>query len=177
MNEEWRPVFGLEDLYLVSNLGRIWSILRDKERKAFLTNRGYLTLQMPNKGRTGFETRSVHSIVAEAFIRPRRGNEQVNHKDLDKTNNRLENLEWCSNLENIRHYLSSDKCKAKPKRRNGPPQSGEQNRNARLQVADIVAIRRAVSEGATQSSLAALYGISQSMVHAIKTRARWGSVP
>lgn len=119
MNEEWRPVKGYEGLYEVSNMGRVRSV----DRITAVT-RGDTTYEVPYKGkmltpqeirhgylgvqlfgRGGHATRnmkgfSVHRLVAEAFLPNPDNLAEVNHKDEDKQNNRLDNLEWCSHRYN-----------------------------------------------------------------------------
>lgn len=115
MNEEWRPVKGFEGIYEVSNLGRVRGIDRKivlktgrvmpwkgRERKKVLDHRGYLRVMLSN-GEKREHSRLVHRMVAEAFI-PNPGNlPEVNHKDENKTNNRVDNLEWCTHRANSRY--------------------------------------------------------------------------
>ena len=108
-NEEWRPIKGYEGLYEVSNLGRIkrlplgkqWPYRQthNKIRRLKKSNRGYLVVNLSKQNKVKFY--AVHRLVAAAFI-PNTGNlPQINHKDENKTNNRVENLEWCNAKYNI----------------------------------------------------------------------------
>lgn len=99
MTEIWKEI---DDRYSVSNLGRVKSNYANKERilKPFKDTRGYLKVDM----RHGEERKSmmVHRLVALAFIdnpHPESWNE-INHKDEDKTNNCVSNLEWCDTKYN-----------------------------------------------------------------------------
>lgn len=96
MNEIWKPISGFENLYEVSNLGRVRT-LNGKVRKQQLDKDGYPRLTLTKCGRT--YTHTVHRLVANAFCNNENPSEfnQVNHKDENKTNNRAENLEWCNN--------------------------------------------------------------------------------
>ena len=100
--EYWKPVVGYEGLYEVSNWGRIKSIRFGKERILKQHIRcGYYIVSLWKNGKG--KTYSVHRLVAEAFLeipeelRHLEGTRylQVNHKDEDKTNNIVSNLEWC----------------------------------------------------------------------------------
>ena len=114
MSREWRPVVGFESLYEVSNDGKVRSITRDREcgitgvhhyegRELTLSHDayGYLQCALSNCGKT--KKAKVNRLVAEAFISPVDGKSHVNHINGDKTDNRVENLEWCDISENNRH--------------------------------------------------------------------------
>jgi hypothetical protein len=94
----WRPVKGLEDAYEVSNNGLV-------RRKAYLLKSvvtpkgGHLQINLGLHRRT-----YVHRLVAEAFLdEPEKKKIWVNHKNGNPTDNRVENLEWCTPGENIAH--------------------------------------------------------------------------
>ena len=98
MAEVWKDIKGYEGHYQVSNLGRVRS-LSFKSATRF-SKGGVLTVM---KDRLGYmcvnlsrKTFKVHRLVAIAFIDNPNGFRCVNHKDEDKTNNKVENLEWCS---------------------------------------------------------------------------------
>lgn len=103
--EERRDVIGYEGSYQVSNLGRIKSVSRTVRRKdntlypvrehilkPIKYNNGYYYVMMGSKERP----QAIHRIVAKAFIPNPNNHPQVNHKDEDKSNNTLSNLEWCT---------------------------------------------------------------------------------
>ena len=107
MEEIWKPI-GYEG-YEVSNLGRIKSYKYDKTNgkimKPYKNTKGYLQIDLQIDGRKR-ENRvhlSVHRLVAIAFIPNPDNLPQVNHKDEDKTNNCVDNLECCTNDYNA-HY-------------------------------------------------------------------------
>lgn len=117
-NEEWRPIIGYEGLYSVSSLGRVKSHMRvlTKKRKSsglyydnkikekYLTpsdSHGYRSVVLSKGGRP--KTHAIHRLVAKAFIPNPANLPQINHKDEDKSNNSVENLEWCDNSYNQRY--------------------------------------------------------------------------
>ena len=112
--EIWKPVIGFEGSYEVSQLGNVRSIdrkrtykdgrvacFKGKALKPVLNGDGYLQVQLNMAQKT--KTMRVHRMVAEAFI-PNDGNlPEVNHKDENKLNNSVRNLEWCDHLYNSRY--------------------------------------------------------------------------
>jgi len=118
MQEEWRSVVGYENLYEVSNLGRVRSLARKVYRKHWtgvdshmtykgkmipfwVTPKGYLRLSLNKEGNKS--NHLVHRIVANAFIPKIEGKDLINHKNGVKSDNKVENLEWVTNQENIIH--------------------------------------------------------------------------
>lgn len=104
MNEEWRDIKGYEGLYQVSNLGRVKS-LRDKNNKKRelilkpkIMRNGYLKVDLCKNGKQ--KTFTVHRLVATVFISNPKNFPTVNHKDENKLNNNVSNLEWCTVLYN-----------------------------------------------------------------------------
>ena len=99
MMEEWRAVPGYEGLYEVSNKGNVRNVRRNTLLRLTKTNYGYIRIGLcKNRIKTSL---SVHRLVAETFIPNPDNLPMINHKDEDKTNNRVENLEWCDAKYNI----------------------------------------------------------------------------
>lgn len=105
MVEYWKTVKGFEGRYEVSSLGRVRSIppmvKHPKIRKKFLDKDGYEGCSLRGDGK--YFTKKVHRLVAEAFIPNQENEREINHKNGDKKDNRVENLEWVSHSENQRH--------------------------------------------------------------------------
>ena len=112
--EIWKDIVGYEGLYQVSNKGNVkriehedfkcrqgYRVFKERMLKPFKNFRGYMKvgLHKGNKKKDVF----VHRLVAEAFIENPCNYPQVNHKDEDKTNNCVANLEWCTNLYNTNY--------------------------------------------------------------------------
>lgn len=107
--EEWRPIRGYEGRYEISSCGRVKSLRRrsgsaQEDAKILRTanNRGYRMVGLSRHGMA--DLRLVHRLVADAFcIRARPEQTSVNHRNGIRDDNRRENLEWCTPLENVLH--------------------------------------------------------------------------
>lgn len=100
MNEIWKPIEGFEGLYKISDQGRIYSVKSRKCLKPGSTGR-YLFVVLCKDGKR--HDLLVHRLVAKAFCTKQEGETEVNHINENRFDNRAENLEWCTHLENIRH--------------------------------------------------------------------------
>lgn len=179
--EKWRPVLGYEVLYSVSNRGRV-----RREKPAPRTRVGYILhtffihgypATTLHKGGVK-KKRTIHTLVAEAFISPRPSGQHVNHKDGDKTNCRPENLEYVTPRENARHavktglYPFGERHSSRTHPERVP--RGEKNGTAKLTDAQAKEIRvRYTLGGVTQRQLAHEYGIDQAAVWRITSGKGW----
>ena len=101
-NERWRDIFGYDGMYQVSDLGRVRSLKYGKTRllRPGKTKDCYFIVQLWRNGQG--KVLLVHRLVAQAFIpNDDESNNQVNHKDENKQNNRADNLEWCTAQYNL----------------------------------------------------------------------------
>lgn len=96
--EEWRDVVGFEGKYRVSSHGRVWSNKRKKYLALWVNKYGYAQINLKVGGKS--YQRSVHRLVMEAFSEAFSEDLLVNHKDENKLNNRLDNLEMCTSQYN-----------------------------------------------------------------------------
>jgi len=99
---DFRLVRGFEHRYSVSSDGRVFSIRTGRILKAAVSARGYRAVCLWD-GRGRQRVRPIHCLVAEAFLGDRPHGFVVNHKDGDKLNNAVANLEFCTVAENVRH--------------------------------------------------------------------------
>ena len=102
-NEIWKDILGYEGLYQVSDKGRVKSIVYGKEkiRKLVRNKNGYLRVGLRKNGK--MKQCLVHRLVGQSFIPNPHNLPQVNHKDENKTNNCVENLEWCDRKYNLNY--------------------------------------------------------------------------
>ena len=103
-NELWKDVVGYEGIYLVSDIGRFKNVSTSRIFIGTLPNDNdyYRTVLTKNKKEKAF---LVHRLVAFAFIPNPEGKPIINHKNGKKTDNRVENLEWCTYQENVIHSI------------------------------------------------------------------------
>ena len=92
--EIWKDIEGYEGLYQVSNMGRVKSLKFGKERILNPSKNRYVIVTLSKDNKTNYF--QVHRLVAKAFIPNPHNLPQVNHRNEDKTDNRVDNLEWCS---------------------------------------------------------------------------------
>lgn len=118
--EMWRDIRGYEGLYQVSNLGRVRSLDRyvDCKNGSKQFWKGKIIAQA--KDRDGYmivalgrynPNQKVHRLVAETFIENLENKPEVGHMDCDESNNRVENLYWCTRGENMRHPITRERIK------------------------------------------------------------------
>ena len=107
--EEWKEVPDYEGLYEVSNTGNVRSLIKNKIIKGFINRCGYKLVGLSKNGISKWF--QVHRLVAQVFIPNPDNLPMVNHKDEDKNNNRVENLEWCDAKYNINYGTRLDKVK------------------------------------------------------------------
>lgn len=177
--EEWRPIVGLEKSHEINREGCIRSIKREKvDRlgrrfsyggkicKSFKNVDGYIAITLHCDGCQ--KQIRVHRAIAEAFIPNPENKPQVNHINGIKDDNRIENLEWCTAMENVRHAhkigLSS------------PPKGSEHFASAITEI-DVIEIRRLRSTGVELKELSSMFGVSESVISNISNHRSWVHVP
>lgn len=117
-NEEWRDIVGYEGLYQVSNLGRVKSLERghktlsayiqkDKILKTHIGIRGYCIVCLSKNGKV--KHIPIHRLMAKAFIQNPKNKPCIDHINTIRTDNRIENLRWCTHKENSNNVLSLKK--------------------------------------------------------------------
>ena len=173
MEEEiWKNIEDFEGLYQVSNLGRVKSLVRPYRRTekiitATPNTTGYLIVGLRRPG--GVKSMLVHRLVMQAFEPIDNAEDMtVNHRDFNITNNRLENLEWCTVLENNQHFW----------REGGHidlSKSTGSNHHLNVITEDDVKIFREIASQGLYSvrKLSDMFGISSSTGYQIQKRVTW----
>ena len=163
MVEEWRDIKGFGGFYQVSNTGKVRSCCNShgtrgcwKFRSLSANHDGYLKVRL-QKGEKD-ATRRVHTLVAEAFIPNPNNFDTVNHKDGDKTNNNVDNLEWADRSQQMIHAYKLGLKK---------PIKGSKNSQAKLTDNDVRYIRSHYKRGSQEFGTVALgkkFGVSHRVI-------------
>ncbi len=157
MKEVWKDIPGYEGYYQVSNKGRIRSLDRIKIIKGQIlkqmdNGRGYKKVTLCKNGR--YKQTYAHRLVGKVFLDNEENKRTINHKDGDKSNNKVNNLEWATYSENERHKLLN----------NGRKITFEQAKE----------IRKKYNTGEyTQQDLANEYGLDQTYISKIILNQSW----
>ena len=123
-NEVWKDVVGYEGLYKVSDKGNVYSVERKDSRgkkwggralQPSYHSNGYLCLNLNKNGVT--KNKKVHRLVLEAFVSNPNNYPEVNHRDEDKSNNNVENLEWCTRKQNVNHGTAIKRASQKRRKK------------------------------------------------------------
>jgi hypothetical protein len=162
-DEVWVPVPGF-DGYEVSSHGKIKTCKfgRNYTLKQIIACKGYMCVSLYNK--EGKHLKKVHRVVAESFIENNDPQKNcINHKDGNKFNNHVSNLEWCTNSENMIHAHRNKLINYAV---------GEKS-NSKLTSDQVLEIRKLRSDGYTHQAIADMYGIGSSSVSLISNRKIW----
>lgn len=179
--ETWRPIEN-SDSYEVSDRGRV-RYFAHKNRlyrgetpifeptivNSHVSMRGYsfTTIKFNNSSRRVPKT--IHRLVAKAFIPNPENKPQVNHKNGIKTDNHVDNLDWMTGPENIAHaLLRNNGCYWAPK--------GEKTGSAKLTEDDVRHIREQVSKGISQKEMASFYKVTTAAINKIVRFKSWKCV-
>ena len=178
MKEIWKPLapftkthngvtteYDFSDTYEISNTGKVRRKGKLRERKLRLHRNGYLHVNLCKDGK--HLMCSIHRLVAITFLENTDNKKTVNHKNGDKTDNRVDNLEWATLSEQHKHAYTNG-LRVAPK--------GEQSVRAKLTEAKVKEIRDRYDNGYTQIKLAKEYGVGQKHISRIIRGERWTHV-
>lgn len=175
MDEIWKDIIGYEGYYKVSNFGRVKSIyamggLILKQRKQ---NSGYLIVHL-YKEKTR-EAKTVHRLVSKAFIPNPENKPHVNHLDGDKSNNKLDNLDWCTQSENIKHAYKYGITKRTKEwnKKIGDSQRGENSGSNILSKDDVIRIKEMIKKGLGDTEISKIIECGKSTIWNIRVGNSW----
>ena len=166
-----KEIKGYEGLYAIDELGNVYSLIqnasrRKRELKPEIKN-GYLSVNLYKNGKC--KHAYIHRLVAETFIDNSDLLPVVNHKDGNKQNNNVSNLEWCKQKENINHSWELGLQKS----------HGENHHSAKLTVNQVKEIRKLYVKGSKEFGTVALakkYNVTQGTIWNVVTGKRWKEV-
>jgi hypothetical protein len=167
--EEWRPIIGWEDRYEISTLGRVRGINlcpwypAVRILKLASHHSGYKEVALTREGRS--HSFRVHRLVAAAFLGQKPWPFVVNHKNGDKHNNHVRNLEVVTRKQNTKHAVDN---------RLSPV--GERQVTSKLSAKDVIEIR-ALAGHVTLRELSDAYGVCVNMLLNITKRRSWRHIP
>ena len=157
VQEEWRPVIGFEGWYSVSNKGRVRrerpvpGTRKGKILKPQTTRYARVILSCNNQ----IKALAVHRLVAAVFLGPLPHGHQLHHKNGNKLDNRIENLEYVTPSQNIRYAF-----------RDGLKHYGELHHQAKLTNAEVRKIKRLKGKRSTEC-VAQQYGVTSTAIYLI----------
>ena len=167
VNEEFRPIEGHED-FLISNYGRVYSNKVGCIMNEFPDQNGYLQCnidRIPTK---------IHRLVAKAFIPNPENKKCVNHISGRKTNNYVENLEWCTHSENVKHAYEHNLYPRKQSR------VGENNTRATHTEEEVRKVCSFLEQGLTYKQICDEMGYefdeARSFIAHISARESWSNI-
>ncbi len=163
-----KDIVGYEGIYMITESGEVYSCRRKKFLKQRFDHYGYKVVNLRTK--TYDKTVKVHRLVAEAFISNPDNKETVNHIDGNKENNSIDNLEWCTQKENVIHA-----CKTGLRSSKGNYVKG----NAKLNLEIVKQIRSEYKKnvrGCGYRELAKKYGVSVPTIKDIIKNRTWMEV-
>jgi hypothetical protein len=155
--EKWITIKNYPD-YKISNLGNVKSFKLGRCRNLLLTKTttGYHFVNLSHKGKS--HPFNVHRLVAEHFIPTENNKLQVNHINGIKTDNRVENLEWITMSENIKHAYKTGLIINR----------GEFHTMSKLNRNDVEEIKSMLLNGEKQRIIAAIFNVDQAVISNIK---------
>lgn len=157
MSEIWLPIPNYVGLYEASNTGFIRSLITNRILSATVNNAGYRTLKLCNKGM--IKNHDVHRLILLTFS-PSESNLYVNHKDGDKLNNCLDNLEWVTQKDNVSHAAQKRK-------------HGFLAHKSVFNESQVLAIYNRLLKGERVKELCTEYGVSRHTISDIKAKNFW----
>lgn len=173
MKEQWKYIIGYEGIYMVSNYGNVKSNAdgRWKKLKNSLGSMGYMRVNLQGT------VYRIHQLVARVFIANPENKPCINHKDLDKTNNHVSNLEWCTHKENNNHARDNGvvfKTKESIEKQRLKI-LGSNHPQSKLHETDVIYIKYLLNNtNLSTKEIAEPYNISRQTISDIKAGRHWG---
>lgn len=177
--DRFKYIRGFNHGYSIDINGIVFSHKTNKVLKSYCHG-GYLRIGLYKKIGNRSYNKFIHRLVAKCFIPAVKGKNIINHKDGNKLNNKIENLEWCTQQENYDHAIKLGLMK-KPQKGfyGGGFGLGESHINSKLTEKEVKEIRKRYIHrvwGKGQRFLAKEYGVSNCVISKLVNRLTWKSV-
>jgi len=156
-----KEIRGFEGRYSVNEEGDVFSHIRGRKLKPWISGGGYYYVNLAGKSKL------VHRLVAEAFLPDFLDKPQVNHIDGNKLNNHISNLEMVTASENVLHSFKTGLHVSV---------KGETHGSAKLSAEDVISIKSLLLKGETNISIAKKFGVDRKTIYDIKTGKLWSHV-
>lgn len=159
-DEVWKDIEGYENIYRISNYGRILSFTRKTPRilKKRIDHNGYIVADLYKNKK--IQSLKVHRLVAQHFILNKQNKPYVHHKDHNPANNYYKNLTWATLQEHKVHSAFYH-------------HKGEANGNVKLTWDDVNHIKRLLQKGHHAMKIAEMFYVSVSAINMIKYKRNW----
>lgn len=166
MMQDFQPLVGYESTHKINKTGCIKTLkrrgnLEEKILPLFIDRRGYVRVSLTKDNEQKHKT--LHRLLAIQFIPNPNNLPQVNHKDGNKKNNNLSNLEWCNNSHNIKHAIKMGLIKS---------YRGMNARNRKLTKEQVLEIRE-LKGLYSQRELGKMYNVDHTTIGLIHRRVKW----
>jgi hypothetical protein len=168
--EIWKDIIGYENYYQISNYGNVKSLERsfhlggirkEKILKFSINTSGYFQVTLQKNGEK--KNYLVHKLVALHFIPNPDNKSEINHKDGNKLNNLINNLEWCTRSENALHAFQLGLRNNKE----------EKSPNRKLNIQQVFEIRELLNKKIPHKIIAEKYKVSHHCIANINTKRTW----
>ena len=161
----FKDIKGYEGLYKIDDKGNVYSCITNSSRRKGImkpqSKNGYLTIGLYKDKK--YKNYLIHRLVAQAFISNPNNLKEVNHIDGNKHNNRVQNLEWCTGSQNVKHSYEHGLH---------PRLCGEKNVAHKLTWKDVHEIR-GIYKDVSCTELSKKYNVSASTIRDIKNNRIW----
>lgn len=157
-----KTIPGYENLYSITTNGKVWSHKKDKFVNQVNHNKGYKVVRLY----IGAKEKSylVHRLVAMTYLKPDSTRPWVNHKDCNKRNNHVSNLEWCTRRENMLHAVDNGLMFGKSHNHPSSKMTEEKVRRMRQLHSE---------QSISYPRLAEMFGVSLGLAWGIVNHTRW----